>query len=138
MQSLPLPPPPTPRADVPAISWQMPSVYGSQLGVTCKLIAMHQAGRIAVELLNMERKDFNHQDVSPRQLSAQDPKRSRLRELVPEVGNFYTNLGLVDALNEYDQFFALSRRRYVPPNFAEIRHVLNIAQVGVHDGQTDY
>ena len=61
----------------------------------------------------------------------QDPKRSRLKELVPQIGNFYTNLHLVDALNEYDQFFALSRRRYVPPNFAEIRHVLNIAQVGV-------
>lgn len=59
----------------------------------------------------------------------QDPKRSWLRLLVPEVGNFYTDLKLVDALTEYDHFFALSRRRYVPPNFAEIRHVLNIAQV---------
>ena len=29
----------------------------------------------------------------------------------------------------YDEFFALSRRRFVPPNFAEMRHVLNIAQV---------
>ena len=28
----------------------------------------------------------------------------------------------------YDEFFALSRRRFVPPNFAEMRHVLNIAQ----------
>jgi len=33
------------------------------------------------------------------------------------------------ALNEYDEFFALSRREFVPPNFAELRHVLNIAQV---------
>jgi IMP and pyridine-specific 5'-nucleotidase len=30
---------------------------------------------------------------------------------------------------EYDEFFALSRRQYVPPNFAELRHILNIAQV---------
>ena len=29
---------------------------------------------------------------------------------------------------EYDEFFALSRRQYVPPNFAELRHILNIAQ----------
>jgi hypothetical protein len=36
---------------------------------------------------------------------------------------------LVEAFLEYDEFFALSRRQYVPPNFAEIRHVLNIAQV---------
>jgi IMP and pyridine-specific 5'-nucleotidase len=35
----------------------------------------------------------------------------------------------VDAFLEYDEFFALSRRKYVPPNFAEMRHVLNIAQV---------
>ena len=62
----------------------------------------------------------------------QDPKRSRLKELVPRIGNFYTNLHLSEALNEYDQFFALSRRRYVPPNFAEIRHVLNIAQASPH------
>jgi hypothetical protein len=31
---------------------------------------------------------------------------------------------------EYDEFFSLSRRKFVLPNFAEIRHVLNIAQVG--------
>ena len=36
---------------------------------------------------------------------------------------------LVDAFIEYDEFFALSRRQYVPPNFAELRHILNIAQV---------
>ena len=29
---------------------------------------------------------------------------------------------------EYDEFFALSRRQYVHPNFAELRHILNIAQ----------
>jgi IMP-specific 5'-nucleotidase len=46
-------------------------------------------------------------------------------------GSFFTPLKLVDAFLEYDEFFALSRRKYVPPNFAEMRHVLNIAQV--HD-----
>jgi IMP and pyridine-specific 5'-nucleotidase len=34
-----------------------------------------------------------------------------------------------DALAEYDSFSHISQRRYVPPNFAEIRHILNIAQV---------
>ncbi len=48
---------------------------------------------------------------------------------MPVVGSFFTPLKLVEAFNEYDEFFALSRRRYVPPNFAEMRHVLNIAQV---------
>jgi len=49
--------------------------------------------------------------------------------MVPVVGSFFTPIRLVDAFLEYDEFFALSRRRYVPPNFAELRHVLNIAQV---------
>jgi hypothetical protein len=41
----------------------------------------------------------------------------------------YTQPNQKGALNEYDEFFALSRREFVPPNFAELRHVLNIAQV---------
>lgn len=58
----------------------------------------------------------------------QDPLRSRLRRLIPGVGAFFTPLDLTAALSEYDAFFALSRRRHVPPNFAELRHVLNLAQ----------
>lgn len=34
-----------------------------------------------------------------------------------------------EALEEYDLFSHISQRRYVPPNFAEIRHILNISQV---------
>ena len=67
---------------------------------------------------------------------AQDPRRSRLKRMVPCVGSFFTPLRLVDAFKEYDEFFALSRRRYVPPNFAELRHVLNIAQACVACLQT--
>ena len=48
--------------------------------------------------------------------------------MVPKLGAFFTPLRLVDAFQEYDEFFALSRRKYVPPNFAELRHILNIAQ----------
>ena len=52
-----------------------------------------------------------------------------MKRMVPVVGSFFTPIRLVDAFQEYDEFFALSRRRYVSPNFAELRHVLNIAQV---------
>lgn len=45
---------------------------------------------------------------------------------------------LVDAFQEYDEFFALSRRQYVPPNFAELRHILNIAQVRARAGSQRY
>ena len=58
-----------------------------------------------------------------------DPRASRLRRMVPTVGSFFTPLRLVNAFLEYDEFFALSRRQYVHPNFAEMRHILNIAQL---------
>ncbi|XP_024384374.1 IMP-specific 5'-nucleotidase 1 [Physcomitrium patens] len=59
-----------------------------------------------------------------------DPNRSTLNRLIPHMGpRFHTPLPLVRALHEYDEFASLSRRKYVPPNFAEVRHVLNIAQV---------
>ena len=57
------------------------------------------------------------------------PHGSALSRLVPGMGSFLTPLPLTRALREYDAFSGLSRRRYVLPNFAEVRHVLNIAQV---------
>lgn len=59
----------------------------------------------------------------------QDPLRCKLKRIVPTIGSFFTPLRLVEAFREYDAFFSLSRRRYIPPNFAELRHILNIAQV---------
>jgi IMP and pyridine-specific 5'-nucleotidase len=58
-----------------------------------------------------------------------DARTSKLRRIVPDIGSFYTPLRMVEAFLEYDEFFALSRRQFVPPNFAEIRHILNLAQV---------
>lgn len=59
-----------------------------------------------------------------------DPNRSTLNRLIPNLGpRFHTPLPLVRALREYDEFASLSRRKYVPPNFAEVRHVINMAQV---------
>jgi IMP and pyridine-specific 5'-nucleotidase len=57
------------------------------------------------------------------------PKGSTLSRLVPSVGTFFTHLPLGQALDSYDEFSGLSRRRFVAPNFAEVRHVLNMAQV---------
>lgn len=58
-----------------------------------------------------------------------DPRRSKLKRIVPTVGSFFTPLKLVEAFREYDATFHLSRRKYIPPNFAELRHILNIAQI---------
>ncbi|BDA49790.1 IMP-specific 5'-nucleotidase 1 [Coccomyxa sp. Obi] len=84
------------------------------------LLSMHHTHTSLEAMQKLERWIKEHR---------QDPKRSRLKRMVPSVGSFFTPLKLVEAFNEYDEFFALSRRRYISPNFAEMRHVLNIAQV---------
>ncbi len=84
------------------------------------LLAMHHTHTSEEAMQKMERWIMEHR---------QEPRHSRLRKMVPSIGSFFTPLKLVEAFSEFDQFFALSRRKYVPPNFAEIRHILNIAQV---------
>lgn len=59
----------------------------------------------------------------------QNGRTSNLRRLVPNVGYFATDMDLVAAIHEYDAMSSLMERKYVPPNFAEIRHIMNIAQV---------
>lgn len=81
---------------------------------------MHETHTCEEVMIKMERWIAEHR---------QDPRRSRLRRLVPQLGNFFTGLKLLDAFKEYDTVFSLSRRKYIPPNFAELRHIVNIAQV---------
>lgn len=81
---------------------------------------MHETHSCEEVMLKMERWIAEHR---------KDPSRSRLKRLVPQLGNFFTTLKLVDAFREYDSVFAISRRRYIPPNFAELRHIVNISQV---------
>lgn len=84
------------------------------------LLDMHQTHTSLEVMQKVERWVDEHR---------RDPRTSRLRRMVSTVGSFFTPLRLVDAFLEYDEFFALSRRQYVPPNFAEMRHILNIAQL---------
>lgn len=55
--------------------------------------------------------------------------RSRLRQLVPSVGKFYTKLPLRDAFMIEDAKKHISRRRLVSPSFNDVRAILNTAQV---------
>ena len=84
------------------------------------LLAMHHTHTSEEAMHKMERWIMEHR---------QEPRHSRLKKMVPSIGSFFTPLKLVEAFKEFDQFIALSRRKYVPPNFAEMRHILNIAQV---------
>jgi IMP and pyridine-specific 5'-nucleotidase len=84
------------------------------------IISMHATHSPAQVMEKLERWVREH---------LEDPMRSTLCRLIPTLGRFHTPLPLVRAFQDYDEFSSLSRRRYVPPNFAEVRHVLNIAQV---------
>ncbi|PGG99020.1 IMP-specific 5'-nucleotidase 1 [Helicocarpus griseus UAMH5409] len=55
--------------------------------------------------------------------------RSKLKLLVPSIGNFFTPLLLTDAFRYQDKKRFISRRRFVPPSFNDIRIVLNTAQL---------
>ena len=58
-----------------------------------------------------------------------DPVRSRLKLHVPSIGVFHTVLPMRRAFEIYDDKYAVSQRRHLPPTFNEIRHILNLAQV---------
>jgi IMP and pyridine-specific 5'-nucleotidase len=59
------------------------------------------------------------------------PIESRLAKMIPGVEKavFFTPLDMVQALQEYDQKYQVSKRKYINISFREIRHILNTAQV---------
>ena len=57
------------------------------------------------------------------------PSNSRLAQLVPTIGNFFTPLLLRSAWDEYDAKYGVSKRRFINVSFNEIRHVCNLAQL---------
>ncbi len=61
---------------------------------------MHETHTCEEVMFKMERWIAEHR---------QDPGRSRLKRLVPQLGNFFCPLKLVEAFREYDTVFALSR-----------------------------
>jgi len=54
---------------------------------------------------------------------------SRLKQVVPTVGNFHTRLPLREAFEAYNDKYALTKRRHICISFNEIRHILNLAQI---------
>ncbi|KAL9189591.1 hypothetical protein ACHAXT_009266 [Thalassiosira profunda] len=54
---------------------------------------------------------------------------SRLKQLVPGVGTFWTRLPLRKAFEAYNAKYGVTKRRYICISFNEIRHILNLAQI---------
>eukprot|EP00741_Cyanophora_paradoxa_P009624 tig00001542_g9322.t1 len=84
------------------------------------IIRLHEANSSMEVMRKLERWIAEHLEC---------PQTSTLRRLVPTIGRMFTPLELRRALREYDAFAMLSRRKHVLPNFAEMRHILNLAQV---------
>lgn len=57
-----------------------------------------------------------------------DCEDSRLRQMVPSIGYFFTPLPLERAFYVQDEKRAISKRRLVAPSFNDIRMILNTAQ----------
>ncbi|ODV87508.1 hypothetical protein CANARDRAFT_26909 [[Candida] arabinofermentans NRRL YB-2248] len=60
---------------------------------------------------------------------AGQPELSRLKQLVPSVGCFFTRLPLEKAFYIEDERRTISKRRMVAPSFNDIRLILNTAQL---------
>mmetsp|Transcript_29048 Transcript_29048/g.69202 ORF Transcript_29048/g.69202 Transcript_29048/m.69202 type:complete len:560 (-) Transcript_29048:100-1779(-) len=54
---------------------------------------------------------------------------SRLKQLIPGVGTFYTRLPLRKAFEAYNAKYGVTKRKYICISFNEIRQILNLAQV---------
>jgi IMP and pyridine-specific 5'-nucleotidase len=54
---------------------------------------------------------------------------SRLKQLVPTVGRFFTPLPLRVAFEVYNQKHRLTKRKHIQISFNECRHILNLAQI---------
>jgi IMP and pyridine-specific 5'-nucleotidase len=54
---------------------------------------------------------------------------TELSALCPGLGNFFVELDVVSALYEYDFQYNVSKRKWVPLTFSEVRSVLNLAVV---------
>lgn len=89
------------------------------------ILAMHQTHTCEEVMEKIDRWIREHR---------REPLKSKLKQLVPNIGSFFTELNLLEAMREYDEFFAITRRKFIGPNFAEMRHILNIAQVGTTRG----
>lgn len=55
--------------------------------------------------------------------------KSRLNQLVPSIGSFFTELPLEKAFLWEDSQRGISERRMVAPSFNDVRRILNVAQI---------
>ena len=87
--------------------------------------AHERYGQIMTDVEELIRSHIASQKTTP-------PVVSKLKLLVPSVGNFFTALPLHDAFEFQDQRRCISSRRFVAPSFNDVRLILNTAQAKAH------
>ncbi|KAL2709740.1 IMP-specific 5''-nucleotidase 1 [Kluyveromyces marxianus] len=68
-------------------------------------------------------------EIDNERISGMSLEDSRLDQLVPQIGTFFTPLPLVEAFDIQERRRAICNRRMVSPSFNDIRHILNSAQI---------
>ncbi|KAH7358610.1 IMP-specific 5'-nucleotidase [Plectosphaerella cucumerina] len=110
---------------VPFVLYSQPTGVFDANGGSVDRMAEEAHRRYAEILGDVERMVDDHID---RQRN-QDAHPSKLKLLVPSLGQFFTRLPLEEAFNAQDQRRHISSRRYVAPSFNDVRLILNSAQV---------
>lgn len=77
----------------------------------------------------VERLINEHVTVSSALSGCAPPKSSGLQKYLPRIGPLFLSLPLVEAARQYDAKTHLLKRRFVPPTFKEVRHILNLAVI---------
>ncbi|KAE8548184.1 hypothetical protein EYB25_009978 [Talaromyces marneffei] len=110
---------------VPFVLHSQPTVIFHEEGVKLAAVATATQKRYAEIMHDVELliNDHIHHE------NANLPGKSKLKLLVPAIGQFFTPLLLEDAFIYQDQRRHISRRRFVAPSFNDVRLTLNTAQL---------
>ncbi|KZZ90683.1 IMP-specific 5'-nucleotidase 1 [Ascosphaera apis ARSEF 7405] len=110
---------------VPFVLDAQPTELYSENSVALKKTAERAATRYAEILKDVEHLIQEHVNHEKSHIAG----LSKLKLLVPSIGPFFTPLPLADAFWHEDNLRQISRRRFVPPSFNDIRMVLNTSQI---------
>ncbi|KAI5298988.1 IMP 5'-nucleotidase, partial [Ascosphaera atra] len=110
---------------VPFVLNAQPTTIYSEHSSSLEKVAERAAARYAEILSDVQGLIEDH----VRHKVTDTPGLSKLKLLVPSIGPFFTSLPLAEAFQHQDKLRQISKRRFVPPSFNDIRMILNTAQL---------
>ncbi|KAI5285546.1 IMP 5'-nucleotidase, partial [Ascosphaera aggregata] len=110
---------------VPFVLDAQPTELYSENSSALQRTAERAAARYAEILKDVEHLIQDHAEHEQSQTAGV----SKLKLLIPSIGSFFTPLPLADAFWHEDNLRQISKRRFVPPSFNDIRMILNTSQM---------